>query len=198
LTRRRLSITLVALLVFVILLGLFAIAVGSEHVRLEVAAISDQLVITAMRTETAISELGGSVSVIAAEDLKRGNHSLISEPLRLIPGLAVVQTGGRGGLISIFARGGESDYNKVLIDGVPVNAAGGLFDFSSLTPENLERVEVVRGPRSALFGSDAMTSLIQLVTRRGATPVPEFEFSGEGGSFDFHRETAPLRSCEVV
>jgi outer membrane cobalamin receptor len=164
----------------------------SVDVRLEVAAISDQLVITATRTETPTSELGGSVSVIAAEDLKRANHSLVSEPLRLIPGLVVVQSGGRGGLTSIFARGGESDYNKVLIDGVAVNAAGGLFDFSSLTPENLDRIEVVRGPRSALFGSDAMTSVIQLVTRRGTTPVPEFEFSGEGGSFDYHRETARL------
>src|SRR6185369_3718447 len=112
--------------------------------------------------------------------------------LRSIPGLAVVQTGGRGGITSIFARGGESDYNKVLIDGVPVNSAGGLFDFSSLTPENLDRIEVVRGPQSALFGSDAMTSVIQLVTKRGSTSDPEFEFSGEGGSFDYHRETARL------
>jgi outer membrane cobalamin receptor len=167
-------------------------ATESVDVRLEVAAITDQLVITATRTETATTELGGSISVIINDDLRRANQSLVSEPLRLIPGLAVVQSGGRGGLTSIFARGGESDYNKVLIDGVPVNAAGGLFDFSSLTPENLERIEVVRGPRSALFGSDAMTSVIQLVTRRGSTSVPEFELSGEGGSFDFHRETARL------
>ena len=81
---------------------------------------------------------------------------------------------------------------KFLIDGVPVNAAGGAFDFASLTPENFERVEAVRGPRSALFGSDAMTSVIQLVTRRGSSSAPELELSGEGGSFDFHRETARL------
>lgn len=159
-------------------------------VRLEVAAISDRIVVTATRTETAASEFGGSTSLVASEDLKLGNQSLITESLRVIPGLSVVQTGGRGGLTSIFARGGESDYNKVLIDGVPVNAAGGLFDFASLTPENIDRVEVVRGPGSALFGSDAMTSVIQLVTHRGSTATPEFEFSGEGGSFDYHRETA--------
>ncbi len=75
---------------------------------------------------------------------------------------------------------------------MPVNAAGGAFDFSTLTPENFERVEAVRGPRSALFGSDAMTSVIQLVTRRGSSATPELELSGEGGSFDFHRETARL------
>ena len=162
------------------------------EVRLEVAAIADQLFVTATRTQTVSSELGGSVSLLAAEDLKRENQSQVSEALRSVPGLAVVQTGGRGGLTSIFTRGGESDYNKVLIDGVPVNRAGGGFDFAFLTPENLERIEIARGPQTVPFGSDAMTSAIQLITRRGSTSVPELEFSGEGGSFDFHRETLRL------
>jgi vitamin B12 transporter len=161
-------------------------------VRLDVAALTDQLVITATRTEVPANEFGGSVSVIASEDLMRRNQSLVSEALRSIPGFAVVQSGGRGALTSIFARGGESDYNKVLIDGVPVNRAGGGFDFAFLTTENIERIEVVRGPQSAPFGSDAMTSAVQLITRRGSTSTPEFEFSGEGGSFDSHRETARL------
>ncbi|MEK6304304.1 MAG: TonB-dependent receptor [Acidobacteriota bacterium] len=168
---------------------------GAEEavtVRLAVAAISDQMVVTATRTETATSELAGSVTVLTSEGLRLENQSQISESLRVVPGLSVAQTGGRGGLTSIFARGGESDYNKVLIDGVAVNAAGGTFDFASLTTENIERVEVVRGPQSALFGSDAMTSVIQLITKRGTTQQPAFEFSGEGGSFDFHRETARL------
>jgi outer membrane cobalamin receptor len=165
---------------------------ANVDLRLEVSAISDRLIVTATRTQSTASESGGSVSVITDKELKLGNQSLITEPLRLIPGLAVVQTGGRGGLTSIFARGGESDYNKVLIDGVPVNEAGGFFDFGALTPENIDRVEVVRGPRSSLFGSDAMTSVIQLVTRRGSTSIPQFELSGEGGSFNYHRETALL------
>ncbi|MEN3331022.1 MAG: vitamin transporter [Blastocatellia bacterium] len=169
-----------------------ATGTASVSLRLDVAAIADRVVVSATRTAAQSNEVGGSIAVITGEDLRRTNQSLVAEPLRLIPGLAVAQTGGRGGITSIFARGGESDYNKVLIDGVPVNSAGGLFDFASLTPENLDRVEVVRGPASALFGSDAMTSVIQLVTRRGSSSVPEFEFSGEGGSFDFHRETARL------
>lgn len=160
--------------------------------RLDVAAISDQVIITATRTATPANELGGSVSVITSEDLTRANQTTVSESLRLVPGLSVAQTGGRGGLTSIFTRGGESDYNKVLIDGVPVNRAGGGFDFGFLTTENVERIEVVRGPQSALFGSDAMTGTIQLITRRGSTSTPEFEFSGEGGSFASHRETARL------
>ncbi|HSO73685.1 MAG TPA: TonB-dependent receptor, partial [Blastocatellia bacterium] len=167
-------------------------ATETVSVRLDVSAISDQIVVTATRTETASGELAGSVTVLTSEGLRRENQSLISESLRSAPGLSIAQTGGRGGLTSIFARGGESDYTKVLIDGVPVNAAGGLFDFASLTPENLDRIEVVRGPHSALFGSDAMTGVIQFLTRRGTTLQPEFELSAEGGSFDFHRETARL------
>jgi outer membrane cobalamin receptor len=162
----------------------------TTEVQLGVSAISEQFVVTATRTATSSDEIAGSITVIGSDDFRRKNQAQISEPLRLVPGLAVLQTGGRGGLTTIFTRGGESDYNKVLIDGVPVNAAGGLFDFSTLTPENLERVEVARGPQSALFGSDAMTSVIQLFTKRGATDTPELELSGEGGSFDFHRETA--------
>jgi outer membrane cobalamin receptor len=161
-------------------------------VRLDIAAVSDHIVVSATRTPTSTSESGGAITIIAREDLLRSNVSVLSESLRSVPGFSVVQTGGRGGLTSVFGRGGESDYNKILIDGVAVNEAGGLFDFAALTPENLDRVEVVRGPRSALFGSDAMTSVIQLVTRRGSTAVPEFELSGEGGSFDHHRETAQL------
>lgn len=161
-------------------------------IRLEVAALSDQLVITATRTEAPANELGSSVTVIAGDELNRRNKSLVSEALRSVPGLAIVQSGGTGALTSIFARGGESDYNKVLIDGVPVNRAGGGFDFAFLTAENIERIEVARGPQTAPFGSDAVTSTIQLISRRGSTSTPEFEFSGEGGSFDSHRETARL------
>jgi outer membrane cobalamin receptor len=161
-------------------------------IELDIAAISDYLVVSSTRTDTAIDALGGAATVIGRLDFERANHSIVSEPLRLTPGLAVAQTGGRGGITSIFIRGGESDYNKVLIDGVPVNSAGGAFDFAFLTPENLERVEVARGPRSALFGSDAMTGVVQLVSRRGSTATPEFELSSEGGSFDFHRETARI------
>ena len=160
------------------------------NIQLAIAAISDQIVITATRTPTNVDAVAGSVDIITENDLQRKNQSQASEPLRLIPGVNVAQTGGRGGVTTLFVRGGESDYNKVLIDGVPVNAAGGLFDFSSLTPENLDRIEVVRGARSALFGSDAMTSVIQLFTRRGTTTTPELELSSEGGNFASHRETA--------
>lgn len=161
-------------------------------VTLRLAAVSDYIVVTATRTATTTDELGGSVSVITSDDFRRTSQPVVSESLRFMPGLAVVQTAGRGGITSIFTRGGESDYNKVLIDGAPVNSAGGLFDFAFLTSENFERIEVVRGPRSALFGSDAMTSVIQLVTHRGKTETPELELSSEGGSYGFNRDFARL------
>lgn len=164
----------------------------SADVQLDISAISDRMVVTATRTESAETELGGSVSIITSGQFDRSHPAIVSESLRVVPGLSVAQTGGRGGLTSIFIRGGKSDYNKVLFDGVPVNAAGGLFDYSSLTPENLDRIEVVRGPQSALFGSDAMTGVVQLFTKRGTTSMPEFDLSAEGGSYDFHRETARL------
>lgn len=161
-------------------------------VALVVVALSDQMVVSATRTATPADEIAGAVEVIGGEVLAQKSQSQVSEALRLVPGLVVAQSGGRGSITSIFTRGGESNYTKVMIDGVPVNAAGGAFDFAFLTPENVERVEVSRGPGSAPFGSDAMTGIVQLFTRRGATRTPELELSGEGGSFAHHRETATL------
>jgi hypothetical protein len=132
-------------------------AVEKVTVQLELAAVSDYLVISATRNSRPLSEVPSSTSLISNDDLRLQNQLLLSESLRATPGLVVTQTGGRGGLTSIFTRGGESDYNKMLIDGVPVNGSGGQFDFSQLSTENLDRIEVVRGPGSALFGSDAMT-----------------------------------------
>ncbi len=99
---------------------------------------------------------------------------------------------GRGGVTPLFVRGGEPDYTKVLIDGVPVNDAGGSYDFADLTADNVARVELIRGSQSAIYGSDAMTGVLQLFTHRGSTSVPEFEFMGEGGSFGFNRQFARL------
>ena len=85
-----------------------------------------------------------------------------------MPGLSIVQTGSYGGATSLFIRGGESKYAKILVDGVPVNDAGGAFDLSTLSTDNLDRIEIVRGPASVLYGSDAMAGVVQLFTRRGA------------------------------
>ncbi len=80
--------------------------------------------------------------------------------------MTVLRQGSPGGVTSIFMRGGESDYVQVLVDGVPINQPGGAFDFAHLRTEDVERVEIVRGPVSVLYGSDAVTGVIHVVTRK--------------------------------
>lgn len=162
--------------------------VVSLNIEMKIASLADSVLVTATRTEALSKEMGLTTTVLASGDLERSHVTTVLEALRSVPSLVVTQTGRRGGLTSIFARGGESDYNRVLVDGVPVNDPGGAFDFSTLTPENIEQMEIVRGPQSALYGSDAISSTIQLITRRGTTRIPELLISAEGGSFDFTRE----------
>jgi outer membrane cobalamin receptor len=101
-----------------------------------------------------------------------------------MPGATVARTGGLGASTSLFVRGGEADYNKVLLDGIVLNDAGGPFNFGNLMLENVDRIEMVRGPQSALFGSDAMASVVQLFTQRGRSETlrPRFTLGGEGGN----------------
>ncbi len=151
----------------------------------------DPIIVTATRLETALDQVPASVSVVEGEDLERAQVTDTLEVLRDIPGFTIVQTGSRGGTTSLFVRGGESDYNQVLIDGVKVNEAGGRFDFSDLTTDGLDRIEIVRGPQSALYGSDAITSVVQLFTRRGDGP-PATRFGFAGGSFETFEEKAGI------
>lgn len=156
---------------------------GNIRVVLPLAPVHERVVVTATRTATATSQLGASTSVITRSQIVDEGTPLVSDLLQSLPGITVARNGAPGGVTSVFVRGGESDYNKVLLDGVPLNLAGGALDFNTLTASNLERVEVVRSAESALFGSDAMTSVIQLFTRQGSaeTHRPHFSLSGEGG-----------------
>ncbi len=159
---------------------------------LTVSAIEDSVVVSATRTEARTGETPASTYTVSATDLLRAQRINVFDSLRLSPGVAVAQTGRRGGITSLFVRGGESDYTKVLIDGVPANDGGGSFDFADLTTENAARVELVRGAQSAIYGSDAMTGVLQFFTHRGATATPELDLAGEGGSFAFNRQFARL------
>ena len=160
--------------------------------QLDVSAVRASVVISDTRTDSDASKSVSSTYIVSTNDLLISQRTNVLDSIRSAPGTNVVQSGRRGGVTSIFVRGGESDYTKVLIDGVPVNDAGGAFDYSDLTTENLDRVELVRGAQSALYGSDAMTGVVQVFTKRGTTQTPLFEFSGEGGSFGFNREWASL------
>src|SRR5438132_9008516 len=107
-----------------------------------------------------------------------------AEALRFLPGAVVNTQGQRGGLASLFVRGGDSRYNKFIIDGVSINDPGGTFDFGVVPLTEADRLEFARGAQSTLYGSDAMTSVVQVWTRTGSTPVPEPRFGADGGTFD--------------
>ena len=151
----------------------------------------EPIVVTATRLETPLDQVPASVSVVEGEDIERAQVTDTLEVLRDIPGFTIVQSGSRGGQTSLFARGGESDFNQVLIDGVKANQAGGAFDFSDLTTDGVARIEIVRGPQSALYGSDAITSVVQLFTPRGEGPLAA-RLGFAGGSFETFEEHAGI------
>jgi outer membrane cobalamin receptor len=136
------------------------------RVALDVAPIQETVIVSATRTDAPTSQVGASATVFTAEDLERRQTPFVADLLMTAPGAMLMRNGGPGSVTSLFVRGGESDYNKILLDGVPLNEPGGSFYLSNLTTGHLERVEVVRGAFSSLYGSDAMASVVQLVTRR--------------------------------
>ncbi|HEX8797682.1 MAG TPA: TonB-dependent receptor, partial [Terriglobales bacterium] len=116
----------------------------------------------------------------------------VSDNLREVPGLQVVQTGQRGGTTSLFVRGGNSDFNKVLIDGIPMNDIGGSFEFANLSDAGVEQVEILEGPNSVLYGTDALASVVNVTTRHGTTLTPQFDLLSEGGNFNTVRNVASV------
>jgi vitamin B12 transporter len=129
------------------------------------------MVISATKTPSSRVSLTQAVTVVTGEELRARGITRVSDVLRTIPGATVAQNGSVGSVNSLFLRGGESRYTKVLIDGVAVNSSGGFFDFSHLTVDNIERIEIVRGPASVVHGADAIAGIVQIFTRRGRGPL---------------------------
>lgn len=130
-----------------------------------------EVVTTATRLVPATGTVTNSHTVLTGAELRERGIVLLVDALRDVPGVALVQTGSYGAAASLFLRGGESDYVKVLVDGVPMNAPGGAFNLANLTTDNLDRIEIIRGPASVLYGADAMAGVIQVFTRRGTGPL---------------------------
>jgi len=150
---------------------------------------TNEIIISATRLATPEEETPASVSVITAEDFEDKQVNRVADALREVPGLSVVQSGTAGQLTSVFTRGLRSEHTQVLIDGVPINQGlAGLFNFADLTIDNIERIEVVRGPQSTVYGPRALAGVIQLFTKMG-TETPETNVSFEGGSYDTFRES---------
>jgi vitamin B12 transporter len=152
-------------------------------------ATAEAVIVTATRTELPEEESPASVSVITSEDIEQKQIERVSDVLREVPGLSVVQTGTAGQLTSVFTRGLRSEHTQVLLEGVPINQGlQGAFNFADLTTDNIDRIEVVRGPQSTLYGPRALAGVIQIFTKQGEG-TPAITLSSEGGSYDTFRES---------
>jgi vitamin B12 transporter len=132
------------------------------------AAELPEIVVTADRYPVPADSVAAAVTVLTGEELRAQGIRSVADALRQVPGAQVVQNGSFGAATSLFLRGGQSDYVKVLVDGVPANQPGGSYDFSALTTDNVERIEVLRGPASVIYGSDAVTGVVHIITRGGS------------------------------
>jgi outer membrane cobalamin receptor len=153
---------------------------ADASVQLRVSALTESIVVSASQIELPLSRAADAVTVITAADIRMRQIETVSDALRLVAGLSVTRSGGRGAITSLFPRGGGSNYTLVLVDGMRVNAFGGGYDFAHLSVADIDRIEIVRGPQSALFGSDAIGAVVHIVTRRGGRP--RVDALVEGGS----------------
>jgi vitamin B12 transporter len=152
-------------------------------------AEAGEVIVSATRFDIPLDQSPASVSVITSEDLARKQIERVADALREVPGLSVVQTGTPGQLTSVFTRGLPSEDTQILLDGIPINQGlSGAFNFADLTTDNIDRIEVARGPQSTLYGPRALAGVIQIFTKRG-DGSPGITLSGEGGSYDTFRET---------
>lgn len=149
------------------------------------------VVVTATRRPTPISATSQPVTVLSGADLRARGVTSVADALRSVPATSVTQSGSFGGVTSLFLRGGESRYTKVLVDGVPVNAVGGTVFLQNLTLDNVDRIEIVGGPSSALYGADAMTGVIQIFTRAGSERGADL--SVDGGTYGTGDASASVR-----
>jgi vitamin B12 transporter len=172
-----------------------AIAAGETrewNIRMSLEPLSAKVVVTAQTIPLDAGSAPAPVTILTREDIERRGTTSLPDLLATQPGFSLGRTGPEGGSASLFLDGGNSNYTKVLVDGTPANSPGGLIDFSNFTLDNIEKIEVVHGAESALYGSDAMDGVIQIFTHRGTTRIPEFTAFAEGGNFATGRGGAEL------
>jgi vitamin B12 transporter len=167
-------------------------------IQLRVATASETVVVTATKTPLPAEETGASISTLENAQLETMQPVAANDAIRFLPGAVVSTAGQYGGLSSLFVRGGDSDYNRVIVDGVPVTEPGGIFDFGVVPLAGADRIEFLRGAQSTLYGSDAMTSVVQLFSRTGSTTVPELRFGADGGNFNSAHGFAALSGARGI
>ena len=171
------------------------LAPGETHTsnfRLELEPLSAHVVVTAQAEPIAASETPAPVTTITSAEIAERQSVVVADLLAEQPGISVTRTGAEGGLTTLFLDGGNSNYTRVLIDGTPLNEPGGALNLANLTLDNIDKVEIVHGAESALYGSDAVDGVIQLFTHRGTTTVPSFDLFAEGGGFSSGRGGADV------
>ena len=164
----------------------------SLTVALQLAVPAETVIVSATRTPLPEGQSGASISILSGAQLDTIRPISANDALRFLPGAIVSTAGQRGGLSSLFVRGGDSRYNKVIVDGVPVNDPGGTFDFGTVPLFEADHMEFLRGAESTLYGSDAMTSVVQVWSRTGTTTVPELRFGADAGNYGTENGYASL------
>jgi vitamin B12 transporter len=169
-----------------VLFSTVAVAALAAPAMAQVNLADENVVVSATRIATPIAQVASSVTVITAADIEARQDRSLPDVLRDVPGLTVVQTGGAGGQTSLFMRGTNSNHTKILLDGIDVgdnSTPTGATDIGKYLAGDIARVEVLRGPQGALYGSDAIGGVINIITKTGEGPAA-FNGSLEGGSFD--------------
>lgn len=162
-------------------------AVPEAPVKTEDPPRGDAVVVTAERLETKRRLAGEAYGVVERRDLEIHRNEDVQQAVRFLPGVHIAQTSGKGGLTSLFIRGGESDHALVLVDGVEVNSDGGGIDLALFTNDGVGRLEIVRGSPSSVWGADSMAGVVHIMTKRGEGP-PRVRISAEGGNYSTWRE----------
>jgi vitamin B12 transporter len=161
-------------------------------------ANNGQVVVSPTAIVTPMEQVASSVTVITAKDIERDQRRTVPDALATVPGLNVVQSGGPGGLTSVFMRGTNANHTKILIDGIdasdPSNPAR-VFDLGQLLTADIQQIEVLRGPQSGLYGADAIGGVISIITKKGEGP-PRATGMIEGGSFGTFNQTAALSGSQ--
>lgn len=166
----------------------------------QIEKVLEPVVVTATRTQTPVREVGSSISIITAEDIAQRQRMPVLDILRGLPGVDVVQSGGFGQQTSVFLRGANANHTLVLIDGIEANDPSdpsGAFDFANLLTDNIERIEILRGSQSTLYGSDAIGGVINIITKKGAGR-PHASIRAEGGSFSTFKVTGGVNGSNEL
>jgi outer membrane cobalamin receptor len=164
----------------------------SLDAKLEIAQVSENVVVTANAQPLKISQTAAPVDFVTLDEIRQRHLVSLANALEILPGATIARTGREGGLTTFFLDGGNSNFTKFFIDGTPLNEPGGFLNFSNQSLDNIDKIEVVHGAESALYGTDAVSGVVQLFSHRGATRIPEVNLFAEGGGFSSARGGAQV------